>query len=54
MRRLYEEGSWCSSQLAAEVDERFAAEVEERGRRRGGRERQAPEITIRVTIKALN
>ena len=55
MRRLGGEGSWCSSQRAGEVDERFESEVEvsfggevgerfevlERGRR-GGRERLAP------------
>ena len=53
MRRLCVEGSWCSSQLAAEVDERFAAEVEERGRRRGERERLAPEIKTRITIRVF-
>ena len=41
-------GSWCSSQREAEVDERFAAEVDERGRRRGERERLAPEFPSRV------
>ena len=47
------EGSWCSSQREAEVDERFVTEVDERGRR-GERERLAPEIAIRATIKDWN
>ena len=44
-RRLCGEGSWCSSRRAGEVDEGFAGEVEERGRR-GGRERLAPDSRI--------